>query len=357
MTLRKCLAAGLAPFLLLPFAGCGGVSLGSRAIVKAIYLDREQERVQAVLAVAVCEASADTASVEQAVHLYTGEGASIDEALDRACRAQSRRLFYGQNELLLLGPGTVSEDVTPFLDYFEQENAARPHMAVFLTTRSLEGLQHDADGLEEVIRQAGRIADGHTQEAGAYSTVYEAAPGPGKAAGWLPVLTWDEEGGLSPGVRSLLLLRDGRRDGLVRGTALQLALVLAGKAQRLAFTNTVDGQTVTLRTQPLQVQKTAAVTGEQVTVRLTGAVQALSVDGQSCGEEETRRMLPALNDHLQRLLEQLIACTFSRGNDAFGFAWWMRARDAGAVEKLLEAGQLYEDGRVQAQVQLFALQQ
>lgn len=351
---RAWLAAGLMMFIL---SSCGGISMGDRAIVKAVYLNEEEGRIQAALAVFQCGPSADTAAVAEQARIYTGEGETVDEALYCAERAQNKRPFYAQNELLLLGPGTVRKDISPYLRFFEQENAARPNMAVFLTTLSLDAFCACEDRMSQVVGGAQRIADGKTQDAGAYRTITEAAPGSGQAHGWLPVLSFSPLQNGFIGVRSLVLLRDGRADGLLQDEMMQMALVLAGKTRRITLAGELDGEGFTMITQPLRMVKTVGESAQQMSLQLTGAVEELTVGGRASSDEQMRSRLEPLNRYLQELLQDLMADTFGRGNDAFGLSWWMRAQNAAAVEQLAQQGLLYDAGRITVQVSLYALQQ
>ena len=344
--------------LALGLTGCGGRSLGERAIVKAVYLNETEDGVEAALAVFICEPNSDTASVEGEAKIYLAKGKNIDDALYQAERKQNKKPFYAQNELLLLGPNTVKSDVTPYLAYFEQENAARPNLSVFLTTMSGEGFSQCEKSISEVVREGERIADSAAQDGGASRSIYEAAPGEGKADGWLPVLTFDKEPDSFMGVRSLVLLRGGKADGMLRDAQMQLALLLAGKTDQLAITDTIDGHDVTMTTQHLQVVKEPG-TGKpfSLAVRVEGALREVSVDGKNHHGTELRQLAPALNGYLETLLEQLERKTFARGNDVFGWAWWMSTQDAAAVQAARQAGTLYGESEVALHACLTALQQ
>ena len=122
--------------LLMLLCGCKqSRSLGERAIVKMVYLDESGGQVQAGLVVFTCAPNSDTASVEGQAKIYTAQGKSIEEALYKAEQQQNKKPFYAQNEILLLGPG-AARNVTPYLSYFADENAARPNLAAFLTAGS-----------------------------------------------------------------------------------------------------------------------------------------------------------------------------------------------------------------------------
>lgn len=342
--------------ILISLVGCGGTSLDDRAVIKAVYLNERGGQVEAALAVFTCEASADTASSQGIAQVYTATGNSIDEALYQAERQQNQKPFYAQNELLLLGPGVVREDITPYLAYFEQENAARPNMAVFLTPLSLRRFSACADVLPNVVQEAQRIVDGGAQDAGAFRTIYEAAPGDGKASGWLPALSFSPEEGAFIGVQSLTLLHQGKAVGTLRDTQMHLALLLAGKSNRLEITDKLGSRPFTLRTQPLHLEKTPDSAGH-LTVCLRGAVEEISVDGNACSEAQMRRLLPNLNEYLRTQMEQLHAQTFEQGNDVFRFAWWLHAQNALMAEELEAQGRLYSEETVRLTSALTILQQ
>ena len=143
--------------LLMLLCGCKqSRSLGERAIVKMVYLDESGGQVQAGLVVFTCAPNSDTASVEGQAKIYTAQGKSIEEALYKAEQQQNKKPFYAQNEILLLGPG-AARNVTPYLSYFADENAARPNLAAFLTPLTAEELSECEDVISDVVREGERL--------------------------------------------------------------------------------------------------------------------------------------------------------------------------------------------------------
>ena len=137
--------------LLMLLCGCKqSRSLGERAIVKMVYLDESGGQVQAGLVVFTCAPNSDTASVEGQAKIYTAQGKSIEEALYKAEQQQNKKPFYAQNEILLLGPG-AARNVTPYLSYFADENAARPNLAAFLTPLTAEEVEGLGVDKHEVV--------------------------------------------------------------------------------------------------------------------------------------------------------------------------------------------------------------
>lgn len=90
--------------LLCTLCGCSSLSLGERAIVKAIYLDGTPGSYTASLVVFTCEPTTDTASAKGEAKIYSATEEDIGEALEAAEKEQAKVPFYAQNELLFLGP-------------------------------------------------------------------------------------------------------------------------------------------------------------------------------------------------------------------------------------------------------------
>ena len=159
--------------LLMLLCGCKqSRSLGERAIVKMVYLDESGGQVQAGLVVFTCAPNSDTASVEGQAKTYTAQGKSIEEALYKAEQQQNKKPFYAQNEILLLGPG-AARNVTPYLSYFADENAARPNLAAFLTPLTAEELSECEDVISDVVREGERLIGMGADEQDRTQSIFE----------------------------------------------------------------------------------------------------------------------------------------------------------------------------------------
>ncbi len=311
------LAAAL--LLLLLLGGCSR-SLGERAIVKLVYLDEADGQIQAGLAVFTCAPNSNTASVEGEARIYTAQGASIEEALYHAERQQNKKPFYAQNEILLLGPGTA-RDVTPYIEHFAGESAARPNLAVFLTPLSLSEFAECEEGIGD---------------------------------GYLPIFSFSKEQKDFCGVRELALIQDGKPYLTVKDTAMQLFLLLAGKADRLTVYTQVEGRTVSFSTQGLCLTHTALLRkgAPDLTVCLSGKLDGVTVNGVPVEGDEKLVVTDGINRHMELLAAALNEQTFTRGNDVFHYGWRMRQYDAAACDVLARAGLLYETARVAFQSNL-----
>lgn len=82
--IKRLLMPMLACSLLCLLCGCSNLSLGQRAIVKAIYLDGVPGKYTASLVVFTCEPTTDTASAKGEAKIYSATEEEIGEALEAA---------------------------------------------------------------------------------------------------------------------------------------------------------------------------------------------------------------------------------------------------------------------------------
>ena len=318
--MKKRLSILLAVALL--FSGCGaGRSLSERAIVKTIYLDASGQGYQAALVVFTCQPVADTKSVEEQAEIFTGSGESIEEALADAEQQQNKQAFYAQNELLLLGPGIWSRDITPPLAYFQQEKAARAGLSVFLTPVDGKTFAECTDTIADTVREGERIVADSMAGNGPARGIYALKQPEGKAEGWLPVLDLGPDKETRIGVFRLALVERGRAASLIEGPMMDLAMLLSGNAGRLQY----QSPALTFATQHLRSRKT--LENGKLVVRLEGNVQEVTLRGENVKTDEAMAMV---NETLGLLLTQLGRVTLGEGNDAFQLRWWMRQQDAEA---------------------------
>ena len=121
----------LAVLLLLLTSGCAGEPLSGRAVVNTLYLDWNKTGWRAVLVYVTSSASADAGQAKPEALVLSGQGATVADALQDAQSASPLTAFYGQNELLLLGPGAQGKAMYEACVYLSNDSAGRPNMAVF----------------------------------------------------------------------------------------------------------------------------------------------------------------------------------------------------------------------------------
>lgn len=350
----KLIVSVLPPLLaLILLCGCSR-SLGERAIVKIVYLDEAEGKIQAGLAVFTCAPNSDTASVEGEARIYTAQGASIEEALYNAERLQNKKPFYAQNEILLLGPG-AAEDVTPYLEHFAAENAARPDLAAFLTPLTLEEFAECEEGIGDVVREGERLMSRSAEGTVLTQSLFELElSGENGMNGYLPVFSFSKEEKDFCGVRQLALIRDGTPYRMLEDAPMQLFLLLAGKSNRLTVYTQIEGETVSFHAQQLVLSRVASVVKgvPALIVRLTGTVEDITADGVPVGQDSQQDAARRIDQYLNELANELNEATFAQENDIFHYGWWMKQYDTASCEALLRAGLLYETAQIKFECML-----
>ncbi len=341
----RLLAAVLA---LAGLTGCGAPALGDRAIVKAIFVDR-QEQYQVGLAV-LEEGEGEKGAQTTDLQLYTGSGDTLAQALRQAEPASTRRPFYAQNQLLWVGRQAAEQQLPEVLDYFAAEQASRPNMAVYVAELDLEELEQLAgeEGLQE-----GRPAAGKQPVPGRLRPHdLRSAAGPAGGRGLVPLLE-PGESGLT--VQGLALYRSQALSGLLEGQQAASAGLFLGQKESMEWIEETDLGQLRLRLDSPAVQRQIRTENGQPVLQLVlrGTVRDLSaadpsLQQQAAGwqsrEELSRKISQSVTGQLQQLVDQ---CWQPEG-DPFQLGWWFGAWDTRWYYDALDSGSLYQPGRIEA---------
>lgn len=335
--IKRLLMPMLACSLLCLLCGCSNLSLGERAIVKAIYLDGVPGKYTASLVVFTCEPTTDTASAKGEAKIYSATEEEIGEALEAAEREQAKEPFYAQNELLFLGPQLTQAGVGRALAYFTGEQAARPNLSVFAVPVDAQAFQQLEKSIAQTIQEAERVAD--DTQAGMGRTMSELAlqNEEEQFSGLLPVLRFGEKE--EPKVDSMLLFQNDAQQGILHGTQLGLALVAGGQTNRMQVSFYHDGGYYHVETQRLRLVKQASEgeDGLQLRLSLTGSTAVITKDGKPLHGQEAQAAEGLVNHFLSQEWEKLHRKTFLRGNDICNLFFWLLQRDIPAAQALMQA--------------------
>ena len=178
--------------LLCTLCGCSSLSLGERAIVKAIYLDGTPGSYTASLVVFTCEPTTDTASAKGEAKIYSATEEDIGEALEAAEKEQAKVPFYAQNELLFLGPQITQTGIGKALAYFTGEQAARPNLSVFTVPVDAQAFKKLEKTIAQTIQEAERVADDAQMGMGRTMSELALQNEEEQFSGLLPVLRFGE---------------------------------------------------------------------------------------------------------------------------------------------------------------------
>lgn len=311
-------------------AGCSGSGLSDRVPVKAVYVEKEAQ-FEARLLVLDASPNADTGQVSEQARCLSGSGETVYEALLAAEQSESRRLFYGQSELLFIGPKLMESDVFSACRYLASNTSGRPNMAVY-------GLEADPGAFEELQNKGTEFLRSVQQleKRGLYKT-YLYQFGADQRSGIIPSLSVEEG---SAGFEKLTLYRNGEPDAVWQGAKAQLARLLAGQADALELTLEPLSVSFQLRSPKLRFQPSRTEEGMELAVHFSGAIHRLISPEGAALPGQDRKLEQAIDEEVQSLLEDLVADTLGRGNDVF----LLSSRFANLDEDLCQA--MEADGRL-----------
>lgn len=355
---KRTAAVILAALLLLGLSGCGGVPLGRRAIVKAIFVDWTGSQFEAGLLVLDSTPSAE-AEQASAASLYCGAAEELSAAVVQAEQQQDRTPFYGQNQLLILGKGAAESQVDAVLQYFGTEQAGRPGMAVFtseMTTRAMEKLVQ-SDSLANTILQLEK--EMLEQPAVEPVMVYELPTGKTGVNGCIPRLALTDT---DASLNALVLYTGSKPQTVWEGQKMQLAQLMEGRTDRLNFLQEYDGRTVRFTVDSAHIQRRMEERedGPCLHLVLTGTVRWLSAsradqqpDISQSGSQLSlsKQISQAIAADLQMVVQE----SWNEKGDAFQMGWWFAAWDTAWYHRALHDGSLRQPQRIEVEAQVSVL--
>lgn len=327
------LAAVLLSLLL---AGCTDSGLGDRVAVKAIYIERE-ERFEARLLVLETAPSADTGEASEQARCLAGSGDTVYEAMLNAEQSESRRLFYGQNELLFIGPHLMENGVFEACGYLASDSSGRPNMAVY-------GLDVSPDGFDELQEKGTDFLRSVQQleTRGVFQTYLYQFGAPGNS-GVIPGLSV-QEGAAS--FEKLTLYSGGQPSAAWEGAEAQLARLLTGQADELELTLESLSVSFEIRAPKLRFAPEFTQEGMELTVHFSGAIQRLVSPRGAALPGQDRQLEQAIDQQVQSLLEDLVGDTLGQKNDVFLLRSRLANLDEAACRAMEESGRLFRPGLV-----------
>lgn len=330
---------GLAFFALLwaaLLAGCTGSGMGDRVSVKAIYVEKEQQ-YEARLLLLEATPSADTGQVSEQARCLSGSGKTVYEAILDAEQSENRRLFYGQSELLFIGPKLMEDGVFDACRYLASNTSGRPNMSVY-------GLNVSPASFEKLLEKGTDFLSSVQQleKRGLFRTfLYQF--GAQSDSGIIPGLSVKER---SASFEKLTLYKDGRPDAAWTGAKAQLARLLAGQADTMEFTLESLSVSFQVRSPKLRFEPYYAENGMELSIRFSGDIQRLVSPAGAALPGQDRRLEQAIDQEVKTLLKELVADTLGRRNDVFLLRSRFANLDEALCRKMEEDGRLFRPGAV-----------
>lgn len=320
--------------------GCSSTGLGDKVIVKALLLDYEKEYLAQML-VLEPQPSADAGEAAETIRLIEGSGRTLSEAIQEAEFARAEELFYGQNELLLLGPGLQQAGIDECCRFLYENSAGRPNMAVW-------GIDRPASEQPLNEENAGAVLDSirRLEERGEYRTyLYQLAAAQG--GGLLPLVRLSE--GDDVQMEGIALYKNGTPTARFTGSETELAALLSGQTGtgQLQVEGTSGPVTLTIRSPKLIYDCVEQEDALQLTIRFSGHVEQMTGEHLPASREQRRELLKKFNTQLEQTASEVIRQGFAPGVDPFCFLSRFCNRNEQLAVSLAEKGVLYKPGAVE----------
>lgn len=321
--------------------GCSSTGLGDKVIVKALLLDYHQYEYLAQVLVLELQPSADAGEAAETIRLIEGSGSTLAEAIQEAESARAEELFYGQNELLLLGPGLQEKGMPECCRFLYDNSAGRPNMAVWGINRpaSEQPLnEENAGAVLDSIRRLGERGEYHTY-------LYQLASAQG--GGLLPLVRLSEESDVQMG--GVALYKDGTPTARFTGSKTELAALLSGQTGtgQLRVEGESGPVTLTIRSPKLIYECVEQEDSMHLAIRLSGHVEQMTGENLPSSREQRRELLKQFNTQLEQMAQEVIRQSFAPGIDPFCFLSRFCNRNEQLAIRLEETETLYQPGSVE----------
>lgn len=319
-------------------AGCGAPGISVKGILRALYLEYTGERYEVRLVCFEGSPSADAGETEEAAVLIAGQGESVRAALEDAQQGQSRQLFYGQNELLLLGPRLARQGLFDALRYLVRQETGRPNVTVYLTDLTLDDLEARQEEMGDLLAEVGQI-----RTLGGYNC-YLYQLGGAEQCALLPNLHVDPDSG-NISSDGMTVYRQGRPAHRWDENQLQLALLLSGQQKTLHFTAQGEEGPVSFTLHSAHAVYTPQERGNALglDISIQGDIRRVETDEGAQSPLNDERYELFLQCWLEELAKEMAADTFEEGNDLFLLRSHIDGLDAAAAARQAQAGELYKE--------------
>ena len=329
-----------APLLLAAaLCGCSSTGLGDKVIVKALLLDHQQEYIAQVL-VLEPQPSADAGEASETIRLIEGSGSTLAQAIAEVESARAEELFYGQNELLLLGHGLQQEGISECCRFLHENSAGRPNMAVWGINRPATDQPLTEDNASAVLDGIRRLG-----ERGEYRTyLYQLAAAQG--GGILPLVKLSGEDDVQ--MQGLALYQNGAPAAYMNGNEVELAALFSGQGGtgQLQMKSENGPITLTIRSPKLIYECVEESDSMTLHIRFSGHVEQMTGESLPATREKQRLLLKELNGQLEQTAAGVIQRSFSANCDPFGFLNRFRNKNEQLALVLAENGTLYQSESV-----------
>lgn len=317
----------LAYCVCLALCACSSNGVGDKLVVRAIYVEKQDSYAVQMLALKA-DTNADTGDIKEQMVTLSGEGETLYAAMLKAEQSENREIFYGQNEILLMGPNVSRSGLFEACEYLAKESSGRPNMAVYgvnLTKQQMEKLGDAGLDLLENINQI--------EASGFYKTyLYELSTA--TKSGVLPIIEAQEDGKAQP--IGLNLYQNETPYLQLDKNATELAALLMGQRGKFHFSLNLQNEPASFDLHSYFLRFDAAVEENTLglDICLSGKIHNLVAENGMVKPQESEALMQQINTELQHMVEMLVAETIGRENDVFALASPMKNADEALFYKL-----------------------
>lgn len=334
---------------LICFTGCGKtLALSDRSIVKAVYAEKGLQGYE--VAVVVAEEEKE----ESSFSLKWAESNTIANAMHKLEEESEKKLFYGQNQLLLVGKNASKSDFSQALEYFSAEQSSRPNMAVYATKMDKKEFEEWADSknFEDAVLRLEKNLENSQKTA---RMIFEIETTEKGVQGFVPLLEVEKE---ETDTTQLVLYRDDKMQECLGGEQAQIARLLLGMQTELNISQDYEGEEVRFSVDDPQILRTVQVgtDGPVLNLTLTGTVRGVSADhaqrqAQLSGWKSRKDLSLQISQNIVTILNKTVEKAWNP-SDPFGFCWWFLMWNAADTASLIETKQLWEYASISADVNI-----
>ena len=336
--LKRKIAALIIPALLLfLLCGCSSVGIGSKNILRAVYLEKSSDGYTVGFVCYKSTPSADASQAEGSAVILWGNGSTVFEALQDADHSVPEELLYSLNEILLIGPKLAQSGLFEAADFLNQQQTGRPSTLVYLVDLTPEAVREQQESIGQILDSIEQISSQNSFACNLYQLA-------GRNGTLIPSLKIEEGSTVQNGC---VLYAKENRAAQWNSNQTQLAAILTGQTHRARFTMKTGVQTGFLvDSAHIAYEPALDPQGPKLQITLNGHIREIQTEQGAETYENMQQYEKEINRWAQQQVNQMLAQTFEQGNDIWGLTARLAQIHAGETADQLRRGTLYCPNRV-----------
>lgn len=327
--------------LVILLTACSQSALGERAIVRAMYLNKMDDSYVAKLLVVKVEPSAEAGSWKEEIMCIDGSGDNLMEALRKAENKENGQAFYGQNEVLLLGPELAENELFKTCRFLEKETRGRPNTAVYQFACDPD--IWSGSELSDLLQDIQQIGESSYFK----SNLYELSS---SNSGVLPGLSFENQHTDKTG---LAFYFDNVKQGQWIGEQADLAALLKGQNQDVPLIFQLENSDVKFNISSPKIcyEVKGKEDSLQLNITIYGRITGFVSDSNDI---LSAQIINEINWKIEQVLLSIVQDSFEKRNDIFQFTSWLQNENAAQVQQLQRNGTFWDSKRITLQSRLQA---